>query len=260
MTRRHREPSIKLLTGTRLSAIRSTCSRPNVGRSLSPSMTALTGAVSFTRVRPMSKSNQTEIERLKQEFLTVLPDIERYARHVFRRCREWDRDELVAETTARVWLWFLRLSARGRDAKAVFSPLLRFAVLAVKDGRRVGARKNSRELCHRARRDGLRICSLEDRDDHSGSPWKAIIAEARAFSPADAAAARLDIDAWLRSETARKRAVAKALAVGERPSAIAARLRVSCGRLSQLRKELWESWERFQNGGAMSEPQVVVAT
>lgn len=208
----------------------------------------------------MPKTNQTEIERLKQEFLCLLPDIERYARHVFRRCRAQDRDELVAETTARVWLWFLRLSARGKDPKAIFSPLLRFAVLAVKDYRRVGARKNSRELCHRAKRDGLRICSLEDRDDRSGSPWKAIVAEAKAFSPADAAVARLDIELWLRSETVRKRAVANALAVGERPSAIAARLRVSCGRLSQLRKELWESWQRFQNCGALSEPRVVVAT
>lgn len=201
----------------------------------------------------MSKTNQTEIEQLKQEFLCLLPDVERYARHVFRRCRESDREELISEMVARVWLGFVRLSARGRDPKQVFSPLLRFSVLAVKDGRRVGTRKNSRELCHRARRDGLCICSLEDRDDRSRSPWKAIIAEARAFSPADAAAARLDIEAWLRSETVRKRAVANALAVGERPSAIAARFRVSCARISQLRNELRESWERFQ--GCMDEPQ-----
>jgi hypothetical protein len=222
-----------------------------------PSMTALSGAVSFTRVRPMSKTNQTEIERLKQEFLCLLPDIERYARHVFRRCRDWDREELIAESVARVWLWFRRLSARGRDPKKVFNPLLRFAVLSVKDGRRVGGHQNSRELCHRAKRDGLRIISLEDRDDRSRAQWKAIIAETRTFSPADAAAARLDIEAWLRSETVRKRAVAKALAVGERPSAIAARLRISCARVSQLRHELRQSWQRFQ--GCMDEPQSQVA-
>lgn len=207
----------------------------------------------------MSKTNQTEIGRLKQEFLALLPDIERYARHVFRRCRDSDREELVAETTARVWLWFLRLSSRGKDPRTVFSPLLRFSVLAVKDGRRVGARRNSRELCHRARRDGLRICSLEDRDVRSGSPWKAIIAESRAFSPADAAAARLDIEAWLRTETVRKRAVAKALAIGERPSAIAARFRVSCGRISQLRHELRKSWERFQSGITETRARAVAA-
>jgi hypothetical protein len=208
----------------------------------------------------MSQTNQTGIERLKQEFLCLLPDINRYARHVFRRCRDCDREELVSETVARVWLGFVRLSARGREPKTVFSPLLRFSVLAVKDGRRVGGRKNARELCHRAKRDGLRICSLEDRDDHSQSQWKSIIAETKAFSPADAAAARLDIEAWLQSETVRKRAVAKALAVGERPSAIAARFRVSCARISQLRTELRKSWERFQGGDEQLESHVVTAT
>jgi hypothetical protein len=208
----------------------------------------------------MSKTNQKEIEQLKQEFLCLLPDVERYARHVFRRCRESDREELISETVARGWLGFLRLSARGRDPKQVFSPLLRFSVLAVKVGRRVGGRKNSRELCHRARRDGHRICSLEDRDDRSRSQWKAIIAETKAFSPADAATARLDIEAWLLSETVRKRAVAKALAVGERPSAIAARFCVSCARISQLRNELRKSWERFQGGNEQLESHVVAAT
>jgi hypothetical protein len=208
----------------------------------------------------MPKTNQTEINRLKQEFLSMLPDIERYARHVFRRCRDSDREELIAETTARVWLWFVRLSARGKEPSSVFRPLLRFAVLAVKDGRRVGVRKNGRELCHRAKRDGLRIFSLEERDDRSGSPWKAIVAEARAFSPADAAAARLDIEAWLRSQSVRKRGVANALAVGERPSAIAARLRVSCARISQLRNELWGSWQRFEGYAEETQPDLLATT
>jgi hypothetical protein len=208
----------------------------------------------------MSKTNQTEINRLKQEFLCLLPDIDRYARHVFRRCRDSDREELMAETTARVWLWFVRLSARGKDPRSIFRPLLRFAVLAVKDGRRVGARKNGRELYHRAMRDGRRISSLEERDERSGSPWKAIVAEARAFSPADAAAARLDIEAWLRSETVRKRAVANALAAGERPSALAARFSVSYGRISQLRHELRQSWERFQGSVEDRQRRVVAAT
>jgi DNA-directed RNA polymerase specialized sigma24 family protein len=246
------------LSAIELSAIQSACSRPIVGRSFTNDR-PLAGGL-FYESSPMQSTKQTENERLKQEFLELLPDIERYARHVFRRCRDSDREELIAETTARVWLWFVRLSARGKEPSAVFRPLLRFAVLAVKDGRRVGARKNGRELCHRAKCDGRRIFSLEERDDRSGSPWKAIVAEARAFSPADAAAARLDIEAWLRCETVRKRAVANALAVGERPSAIAARLRVSCGRISQLRHDLRQSWERFQGSVEDRQRRVVAAT
>jgi DNA-directed RNA polymerase specialized sigma24 family protein len=196
----------------------------------------------------MSKRNSTQkaLESLQQQFLNLLPDIERYAGHVFRRCRPSDRDDLVSETVARVWLFFLRLSASGKDPKRVFRPLLRFSVLAVKDGRRVGGRRNSKELCHRARRDGLRIVSLESWDDSSRTPWREILAETRAFSPAETAAARMDIEAWLKAQPAQKRSVARYLALGESTSSAAKKFRISCARISQLRRELQHSWHQFQ--------------
>jgi DNA-directed RNA polymerase specialized sigma24 family protein len=197
--------------------------------------------------------------RLKEQFLCCLPDIQRYAGHVFRRCLPDDRDDLIAETVARMWLSFIRLSGRGKDPRRVFRPLLRFCVLAIKDDRRVGGRRNVLELCHRARRDGVRICSLEEKQHRSGSPWKEILAETRAFSPAATAAARLDIDAWLQSQSTRNRSVANLLAVGERTSVVAARFRVSSARISQLRRELQESWERFQ-GIAMEPPKSLAVT
>jgi hypothetical protein len=206
----------------------------------------------------MSKRNRKPIERLQQDFVSLLPDIERYAKHVFRRCRLADRDELVSETVARMWLFFVRLSARSKDPRRVFRPLLRFCVLAVKDGRRVGERRNRRELCHRARRDGLRIVSLEDWDDQSRSPWREILAETKAFSPAETAAARLDIEAWLKAQSARDRSIASLLAAGERTSSVAKKFRLSCARVSQLRNELKESWERYQ-GGVNRSPSTVAS-
>ena len=176
----------------------------------------------------MSKSNRKSFERLQQDFVRLLPDIERYAKQVFRRCRPTDRDELVSEAVARMWLFFVRLSAQGKDPRRVFRPLLRFSVMAVKDGRRVGGRRNCKELCHRARRDGLRIVSLEDRDDKSRSPWREILAETKAFSPAETAAARLDIEAWLKEQSARDRSIAELLATGERTSSVAKKFRMSC--------------------------------
>jgi hypothetical protein len=204
----------------------------------------------------MTKSVQSVDEGLKQQFVSLLPDIERYSHHVFRRCRRSTREELVAETIARVWLYFVRLSSRGKDPRRVFRSLLRFSVLAVKDGRRVGGHHNVRELCHRARRDGLRICSLEERQDGYRSPLREILAETRAFSPADTAAARLDIESWLRSQSARNRSIAKLLAVGERTSAVAAKFRLSCARISQLRDELRRSWEQFQGSLAETQPGI----
>lgn len=198
-------------------------------------------------------------DRLKQEFLCCLPDIERYAAHVFRRCRPDDRDDLIAETFARVWSSFVALSGRGKDPRRVFRPLLRFCVLAIKDDRRVGGHRNARELCHRARRDGIRILSLDSRQDASGSPWKEILAETKAFSPAETAAARLDIEAWLRLQTLRNRSILRLLAVGESTSAVAAAFRVSCARISQLRREFQKSWETFQGApAAMSDLAVTL--
>ena len=178
------------------------------------------------RGRPMSKRNRKSIERLQQDFVRLLPDTERYAKHVFRRCRPADRDELVSETVARMWLFFVRLSARGKDPKRVFRPLLRFCILAVKDGRRVGEQRNCKELYHCARRDGLRIVSLEDRDDKSRSPWREILAETKVFSPAETAAARLDIEAWLKEQSARNRSIANLLAAGEGTASVAKRFRL----------------------------------
>jgi DNA-directed RNA polymerase specialized sigma24 family protein len=205
----------------------------------------------------MPNTNRKDLQRLQQEFVELLPDIQRYAGRVFRRCRVPDRDDLVSETIGRVWLHFLRLTARGTDPKRVFRPLLRFSVLAVKDGRRVGGHRNSRELCHRGRGDGLRIVSLEDRDDESRSPWREILAETKAFSPAETAAARLDIEAWLREQSARDRSIANLLAAGETTSSVAKRFRLSCARISQLRKEFKESWERYQ--GCMRQGSANVA-
>jgi hypothetical protein len=208
----------------------------------------------------MSKRNRRSIERLQQEFVRLLPDIERYAKHVFRRCRPADRDELVSETVARVWLFFVRLSARGRDPRRVFRPLLRFCVLGVKDGRRVGGHRNCQELCHRVRRDGLRIVSLEDWDDKSRSPWREILAKTKAFSPAQTAAARVDIEAWLNRQSARDRSIANLLAAGERTSSVAKRFRLSFARISQLRKEFRDSWERFQGSMRQSHANIAEAS
>jgi hypothetical protein len=208
----------------------------------------------------MSNRSRRSLEKLQEDFVSLLPDIERYAQHVFRRCRPADRDELVSETIARVWLFFVRLSARGKDPRRIFRPLLRFCVLAIKDGRRVGGRRNCRELCHRVRRDGLRIVSLEDWDDKSRSPWRDILAETKAFSPAQTAAARLDIEAWLKEQSTRDRSIANLLAAGERTSSVAKKFRLSCARISQLRNELRESWLRFQGSLRPSQANVAEAS
>ena len=78
--------------------------------------------------------------------------------------------------------------------------------------------------------------SLEDWDDKSRSPWREILAETKAFSPAQTAAARLDIEAWLKGQSARDRSIANLLAAGERTSSVAKRFRLSFARISAAAK------------------------
>jgi hypothetical protein len=63
--------------------------------------------------------------------------------------------------------------------------------------------------------------------------------------PADIAAFRCDFPEWVKSLTKQKRAIADALAQGDRTGTLATRFGCSAGRISQIRQELAASWEAF---------------
>jgi FixJ family two-component response regulator len=56
---------------------------------------------------------------------------------------------------------------------------------------------------------------------------------------------RCDFADWLKSLRRRERQIAESLALGNRTSDVAGRFNVSAGRVSQLRRELAESWRAF---------------
>ena len=94
-----------------------------------------------------------------------------------------------------------------------------------------------------------RVVSLDELEPQMRTPWKEILVESRAFSPADAAAARIDVNAWLDSLSRRDRRLAERLATGERTGRIARTFGLTPARISQLRDEFRRSWERFQSEG-----------
>ena len=76
--------------------------------------------------------------------------------------------------------------------------------------------------------------------------WKEILLEDRKAGPADTAAARIDIAAWLESLPKKKRRIAALLATGETTKRTAKKFHVSPGRISQTRRELQQAWQEFQ--------------
>jgi hypothetical protein len=182
----------------------------------------------------------------QDRFLEMLPQIRLQARHAFRNQLPSRRQELIGEVVANCWVAYIRLIERGLHDVIYPSPLARFAVKQVRDGRRVGTRLNvldvSSKHCQRAK--GFKMERLDVLND-SGNAWREIVVEDKRSGPDLIAATRIDFGAWLKSLPRMKRQIAKFLATGETTSATARRFRVSRGRVSQLRRELMDAWELF---------------
>ena len=85
-----------------------------------------------------------------------------------------------------------------------------------------------------------------DMFDEDQCKWRQALVEDRHAGPAEIAASRLDVAAWLRSLPRRDRRVAETLSLGNTTSEAARRFGVSRARVSQLRRELQASWTAFQ--------------
>jgi len=70
--------------------------------------------------------------------------------------------------------------------------------------------------------------------------------EDRHAGPGEIAAARIDIADWFQKLARQKRKIAKTLARGESTTTAAHMYGLTAGRVSQLRKELKQSWDVFQ--------------
>jgi hypothetical protein len=204
----------------------------------------------------MSKTLRTNLRRsgdsaLCRSFLRCLPQIMSVASFAFRKYPPAEREEKIAESIAWTWVFFVRVRRRGKNPGEFPTALAKFAVKYVLSGRLLGQSRNSKELyttLSSSNRVGL--VSLDELEPRTRTPWKAILVESRAFSPADAAAARIDVNAWLNSLSRRDRRLAERLATGERTGHVARAFGLSAARISQLRDEFRRSWEKFHSQGA----------
>ncbi|HEV3304179.1 MAG TPA: hypothetical protein VG055_31305 [Planctomycetaceae bacterium] len=90
-----------------------------------------------------------------------------------------------------------------------------------------------------------------DRFNRRTGQWREVLVEDRTAGPADIAEMRIDFAEWLNTLSNRDRQLAETLAHGETTGCVAGMFRISAGRVSQLRRDLCESWRRF--GGELAE-------
>jgi len=196
-----------------------------------------------------SELTTSRIEQFHQQFLTMLPVIRRQAWIAFRGQRPEAKEEFVTEVIANAYRSWVRLVQQGKADRADATPLARFAIRQVRAGRRVGCSLNSKDLLSpwARKRHGLTIEQLDQSDNRSGN-FDQLLVEDRQAGPAEIAAARIDVAAWLGSLSKRQRRIAKALALGASTSEVARRFAICPARISQLRGWFHLHWEQFQGG------------
>jgi hypothetical protein len=189
----------------------------------------------------------------------MLPAIQRAARIAFRQAHAELRQELIAEVVAKGYAAFVRLHQRGKGHLAFAGPLSRFAIAQTRVGRKVACRFTIRDVMSRYAqyRKDFRVERIDSFDEEECG-WKQIVIEDKRSSPADTAVVRLDFSEWLGRLPRLRRKVALTLASGESTSGAARRFKLSCARISQIRKLLKQSWSVFQ-GEVDEQPRLAVA-
>jgi hypothetical protein len=186
--------------------------------------------------------------RWHEAFLDLLPAIRKRARIAFRYLDREARAEAVQEVVASALAAYVRLVESGRADLAYPTPLAMFAIRQFRAGRRAGTKANVNDVTSPYAQIGKRI--RVDRLDHydvEEDAWKETLIEDRRAGPAQTAAARIDFGQWLNGLVARRRRIAEVLATGQSTKLAARQFGVSPGRISQIRRELKDSWQCFQS-------------
>lgn len=198
----------------------------------------------IARARPFRSNTKRQIYHAK--FLEMLPRIEAKARAAFRGAPPEMRAEMTQEVVVTAYAMFARLAQQGRIELAFASPLSEFAIRQVRMGRCVGSPLNRNDVssAYGQRFHGIRMERLDQEDSTTGE-WREVLVEDRRCGPAETAASRIDVPAWLKTLPHRTRKIATLLAIGETTQHVARQFGLTSGRISQMRRDLKRSWETF---------------
>ena len=225
------------------------------------------GAVSL-EVAPMIETTPIPSpDRLSADFLVLLPRIQIHAAIVFRhiRCADTKNDK-INETIAVAWKWFVRLAERGKDVNQFARTFIVLAVKAVRSGRTICGQERAKDVMNAAaqHRHGFKVESLPSStrtshenlysEPHGQKLQDALeerLRENCVTSVPDQVAFRVDWPNYYNSLSARDRALAEFLSIGNSAKQAASEFGVSPSRVTQLRQRWHREWERCQDADAV---------
>ncbi len=180
-------------------------------------------------------------------FLMILPRIQSQAWNAFHRLSFDLKQELQSEVVAHCWKSFVKLFELGRHEDVPPMKLARFAIRAVRSGRRFGTSLNINDVSSSYCQNRLGIRSTNFRIiDQTEDHWaESLIADERA-RPDQLVMARIDFSEWLQTLKPLHRKVAEHLSLGESTHSTARTFKLTPGRISQIRRLLERSWGSYQ--------------
>ena len=194
--------------------------------------------------------------RWHKVFLGMMPQIVHYAKFAFRHLKPEARAEAVQEVVCNAVKAFARLVQLNKADVAYPTVLARYGVRQARDGRKVGGSLNVKDVLSKYCQDrkDVTVERLDCFDEQDGHWQEAVIEDTRNAPVPEIVAFRLDFADWLNSLKRRDRRIAEFLSLGNRTSEAARKFKVSEGRVSQLRRELAESWKQFVGDAPVPEP------
>jgi hypothetical protein len=207
---------------------------------------------------PVPSSHQ--LASLHDKFLALLPKIELHGRIYFRHLKPHKKEEVLQEMRSLAWLWYVRLANRGKDAVEFITPFNKYLARAINNGSRVMGREKAKDVMNQRtqKRHGFQVESLSSPDNASFSTRYSAVhgqKDQDAFEDRlhdntvtpvpDQAAFRIDWRTWMKTRTERDRRIIEDLMAGHRTLDVSRKYGMSPGRVSQLRGEFHDDWERF---------------
>jgi hypothetical protein len=179
-------------------------------------------------------------------FLKILPRIERYARRALCSLRGDAKDDAMCEVVANCVCAYRRLFQRNEIERAFASTLVRYAVALYYRGRRAGPAQRSRDVysARTRKKAGIELHSLGTPREQRAE-WMECLTDNRRTPVPDQAHFRVEFPRWLSTQTRRDRRITERLSLGYTTKEVADKFKLSPGRVSQIRRELSDSWHQF---------------
>jgi hypothetical protein len=178
----------------------------------------------------------------QSSFLCLLPEISRRLSARFRWLNAEAKEEAVSEALLHAVRAYTRLWKQGRSDLANAGTLAMYAARQTLSGRPAAGQAKRNDILSRL---GRVQHQLQIHECSSG--WVDAITDSSQASIPDIVATRIDFRSWFKTLSRDMRRIAGDLALGHGTAALARKYNVSASRISQHRRALHESWERFRS-------------